>query len=90
MEEVNWNDGVLSGPFKKYNEKGSLSVKGGYRKGLLDGIFKEYSGNDSVKLTRYKNGRPYIPAPSLLARLYPFKKRKKDTSSKAKLPQVDK
>lgn len=57
-EVMEYKKGLLDGKFFSYKPSGILSQEGRYRKGKLHGKLKSFSGNDSARITMYKNGKP--------------------------------
>lgn len=61
---VNYSNGKLSGRFERYDQQGLLLEKGKYRKGLVHGKLERRVSADSVRITRYKNGKISPEKPS--------------------------
>jgi antitoxin component YwqK of YwqJK toxin-antitoxin module len=57
LKEYNYNNGILEGVSKEYNDRGKLIKETAYKNGKLNGIIKQYDEDGNVILEyEYKNG----------------------------------
>ena len=57
LEEMNYKDGQLNGPFKIYNEQAKLQRSGSFKNGKQHGLLQYYDDNGNVTLEyTYENG----------------------------------
>ncbi|MGM9475203.1 toxin-antitoxin system YwqK family antitoxin [Pedobacter sp. GSP4] len=76
---VHYLHGRMDGRFEKYGPNGLLLEKGKYRNGLINGKLERHVSPDSVRITRYKSGKP-VPQKPFFAKTWInriFKKGKK-------------
>lgn len=84
VSSYTWANGIRSGPFSLYDNRGKPLQTGNYSADMLNGVVRSYHGPDSVIIANYRNGKIFTDTPrSLIKRINIFKRRPRRSDPKA-------